>query len=104
MNSAHKIVRTVKGLSENFYFGCHHTYIIGHYNPSVSIIDLVYHTTCVVYSVNSIPNDTFFFEKLFMAILFDAQSFGQKSAERKSPKTYFLYFVLLFSLGLELWF
>ena len=24
-----------------------HTYIIGHYNPSVRIIDLVSHTTCV---------------------------------------------------------
>ena len=31
-----------------------HTYIIGHYNPSVRIIDLVSHTTFVVF-VNFIP-------------------------------------------------
>ena len=30
-----------------------------------------------------------------------SQSFCQKSAERKSPKKYFLYFVLMFGLGLE---
>ena len=47
-----------------------HTYIIGHYNPSVRIIDLVSHTTyfCVLflftsggtYSLKSTPNDRFF--------------------------------------------
>ena len=31
-----------------------HTYIIGHYNPSVRIIDLVSHTTYVM-CVNFIP-------------------------------------------------
>ena len=31
------------------------------------------------------------------------QSFCQKSAERKSPKKYFMYFVLMSSLGLEPW-
>ena len=46
-----------------------HTYIIGHYNPSVRIIDLVSHTTYVVcvnfyisggtYSLKSTPNDRF---------------------------------------------
>ena len=30
------------------YFILLHTYIIGHFNPSVSIIDLVFHTTYVV--------------------------------------------------------
>ena len=55
-----------------------YTYIIGHYNPSVRIIDLVSHTTYVVcanflyisggtYSLKSTPNDRFF-EKLFMAV------------------------------------
>ena len=50
-----------------------HTYIIGHYNPSVRIIDLVSHTTYVVcvnfihkwrwtYSLKSTPNDRFFWE------------------------------------------
>ena len=34
------------------------------------------------------------FEKIFMAIFIDPQSFCQKSAERKSPKKYF--FVLCF--------
>ena len=41
------------------------TYIIGHYNPSVRIIDLVSHTTYDVYvglySLKSTPNDRFFF-------------------------------------------
>ena len=37
------------------------------------------------------------FEKLVMAI------FCQKSAERKSPKKYFLDFVLMSDLGLEPW-
>ena len=55
-----------------------HTYIIGHYNPSIKVIDLVSHTTYVVcvlilylsggtYSLKSTPNDRFF-EKLFMAV------------------------------------
>ena len=55
-----------------------HTYIIGRYNLSVRIIDLVSHTTYVVcvnflyisggtYSLKSTPNDRVF-EKLFMAI------------------------------------
>ena len=57
-----------------------HTYIIGHYNPSVRIIDLVSHNTYVVcvlilyissgtYSLKSTPNDRFF-EKLFVAIFY----------------------------------
>ena len=81
-----------------------HTYIIGLYNPSVRVIDLVSHTTnlCALilyisggtYSLKSTPNDKFF-EKVFMAILFYSQSCGQKSAERKSPKKYFSYYVLI---------
>ena len=57
-----------------------YTYMIGPYNPSVRIIDLVSHTTYVV-CVNFIPKwremqfkvdyeRQIFFEKLFMAILF----------------------------------
>ena len=38
---------------------CIHTYKIGHYNPSVRIIDLVSDTT---YSLKSTPNDRFFWE------------------------------------------
>ena len=45
-----------------------HTYIIGHYNPSVRIIDLVSHTT---YGVGGY----LIFEKLFMAILFTHRVF-----------------------------
>ena len=63
-----------------------HTYMIGRYNPSVRIIDLVSHTTSVVcvnflyisggtYSLKSIPNDRF--EKLFMAILFTLRVFAR---------------------------
>ena len=85
------------------------TYIIGYYNPSIRISDLVSHTTYVVwvnflyisngtYSLKSTPNDIFF-EKLSMVILFHSQSFSQTSAARKSSKNYFLYFVLM---GVEL--
>ena len=80
-----------------------HTYIIGYYNPSVRIIDLVSHTTYVVKNVNFINKQRelqfkvdcelqIFFEKLFMASLFTVTSFCQKSAERKSPKKYFFFF------------
>ena len=34
-------------MSEHLKY-CTHTYIIGHYNPSVKIIDLISHTICVV--------------------------------------------------------
>ena len=82
-------------------------YIIGDYNPSVRIIDLVLHTTYVVcvnfsgrtYSLKSTLNGRFF-EKLCMAIFIYSQSFWQKSAKRKSPKKYFLYFILMSGLGL----
>ena len=85
------------------------TSIIGHYNPSVRIIDLVSHTTYVVfvlyvsggtYSLKSTPNVRLF-GKLFMAIFIYSHSFYQKSAERKSPKKYFSYFVSMSGLGLE---
>ena len=86
---------------------------MGHYNPSVRIIDLVSHTTYIV-CVNFIhkwldlqfkvdSERQIFFEKLFMAILFTSQIFFQKSAERKSPKKYLSYFVLMSGLGLEPW-
>ena len=88
-----------------------HTYIIGHYKPSVRIIDLVSHTTYVVcvnlytfvwrdllFKVDS-EGQIFFFEKLFMANFVYSQSFCQISAERKSPKKYFSYFVLFVSPG-----
>ena len=54
------------------------------------------------YSLKWTPNDRFF-EKLFMEILFTSQSFCQKSAERKLPKKYYLYFVLMSGLVLDSW-
>ena len=62
-------------------------YIIGHYNPSVWITDLVSHISlmlCVLilyvsggtYSLKSTPNDRFF-EKLFMPMLFTLRVFAR---------------------------
>ena len=74
-----------------------HTYIIGHYNRSVRIIDLVSHTTYVVCvnfihkwrdSLKSTPNDRFFWET-FNGNFCLLSEFCQKSAERKSPKKTF---------------
>ena len=75
---------------------CIHTYIIAHYNPSVRIIDLVFHITYVV-CVNFIykGRDLQFkvnTERQIFWDTFQSQSFCQKSAERKSLKKYFLYF------------
>ena len=86
------------------------TYIIGHYNPSVKIIDLVSHATYVVCvnfihnwrDLQSIPNDRFLL-RTFHGNFINSQSFYQKSTERKSPKKYFLYIVLMSGLGLEPW-
>ena len=52
---------------------------------------LILHVSGGTYSLKSTPNDSFL-RNFFMAILFHSQSFCQKSAERKSPKKYFLYF------------
>ena len=76
------------------------TYIAGHYNPSVRIMEIVSNTTYVV-RVNFIHkwrnlqfniDSKRLFEKLFMTISVDSQSFCQQSAERKSPQKYFSYF------------
>ena len=93
-------------------YGVIHTYIIGHYNPSVRIIDLVSHTTYAV-CVNFIhkwrdlefkvdSEQQIFWETLHGNFIY-SQSFCQKSAERKSPKKYFSYFVLMSGLWLEPW-
>ena len=75
-----------------------HTYIIGHYNPSVRIIDLVSHTsfshqflTLVshTYSLKSTPNDRFFSEKLFMAILFTLRVFARNLLRGNRLRTTF---------------
>ena len=80
------------------------TYIIGHYKPSVRIIDLVSHITYVVcvnfihkrYSLKSAPNYRFF-KKLFMASLFTLRVFV-----RNRRRTTFRI-VLISGLRLEPW-
>ena len=67
------------------------TYIIGHYNPSVRIIDLVSHTTYVV-CVNfihkwrdlqfKVDSERQIFWETFHSNFIYSQSFCQKSAER----------------------
>ena len=89
-----------------------HTYIIGHYNPSVRIIDLASHTIYVV-CINithkwrdlqfKVDSERQIFCEIFHGNFIYSQSFCQKSAERKSPKKYFSYFVLMSGLGLETW-
>ena len=80
--------------------------MIGHYNPLVRIIDLVFTPLTLrvlifyinggTYSLTPTPNDRFF-EKLFIEILFTL-----KPAERKSPKKYFfLHIVLMSDLAFE---
>ena len=63
-----------------------HTYIIGHYNPSVRIFDLVSHTTMLrvlilhisggTYSLKSTTNDRYF-KKLVLQILFTLRVFDR---------------------------
>ena len=89
-----------------------HTNITGHYNPSVRIIDLVSRTTYVM-CVNfihkwrdlqfKVDSEWHIFWETFHGNFIHSQSFCRKSAERKSPKKYFSYFVLMSGLGLELW-
>ena len=87
-----------------------HTYIIGHYNPSVRITEKVSHTTHVV-CVNfirewldlqfNIDSERQIFEKLFHGRFIYSQSFCQKSTERKSPKKYFSYLIFDDWLGIR---
>ena len=89
--------------------------IIGHYNPSVRIIDLVSHITYVVcvnfihkwrdllFKADSERQIFWIFWETFHGNFIYSQSFYQKSAERKSPKKYYSYFVLISGLGLEPW-
>ena len=89
-----------------------HTYIIGHYNPSVRIIDLVSHTTYVVsvnfihsggiYSLKSTPNDKFV-EKLLMAIIFTLGVFATNLLRGNRRGNTFRISFLMSGLGLEPW-
>ena len=84
--------------AENFAFYSI-THIIGHYNPSVRIIDLVSYTTYIVcfnflhkwrgdlkFKVDS---EWQIFWETFHRNFIYSQSFCQKSVERKSLKKYF---------------
>ena len=91
-----------------------HTYVIRHYihtyiynwslQPFSQDYSLASHTTHVVY-VNFIrdwrdlqfndDSERQIFEKLFHGWFIYSQSFCQKTAERKSPKKYFSYFIIL---------
>ena len=89
------------------------TYIIGHYNPSVRIIDLVSHTTYVV-CVNFIDKwrdlqfkvgseRQIFWETFHGNFIWTLRVFARNLLRGKSPKKYFSYFVLMSGLGLEPW-
>ena len=90
--------KSYKIMKNHYYI----TYIIGHYNPSVRIIDLVSHTIYVV-CVNfihkwrdlqfKVDSERQIFWETFHGNFIYSRSFCQKSAERKSPKKYFSYFV-----------
>ena len=96
----------------NFYCSKAHTHIIDHYNPSVKIIELVSHITYVVcvYFIHKwwdlqfkVDSEQHISWKTFHCNFIYSQGFYQKSAEKKSSKKYFLYFVLMSGLGLEHW-
>ena len=81
-----------------------HTYIIGHYNPSVRIIDLVSHTiyvVCVIFIHKwwdlqlNVDSERQIFKKLFHGTFIYSHSFCQKSAWRESLKKY-LFFTFCF--------
>ena len=91
-----------------------HTHIIGHYKPSVRIIDLVSHTTLMLCELIlyvsaedlqfKVASERQIFRESFHGNFIYSPSFCQKSAERKSPTKFLLYFVLMLSgLGLEPW-
>ena len=70
--------------------------------PVMLCVLILYISGTVAPSLKSTPGDRFF-EKLFRAIFIYSQSLCQKSAERKLPKKYFSYFILMSGLGLEPW-
>ena len=77
-----------------------HTYIIGHYNPSVGITTqlliplmlcaLILYVSGETYILTSTPNDRFFVKPFHGSFIY-SKSFCQKLAERKSPKKYFFF-------------
>ena len=91
----------------------HQTLSVGiiHYNRSVRIIHLVSPTTCgcvlILYIIGGYLQFKVDSERLIREIFHGefiySESICQKSAERKSLKKYFLYFVLMSGLEMEPW-
>ena len=92
-----------------------HTYIIGYYDcfsqsyglashiPYVECFNFIHEWRGVQFKVDL---ERQIFEKLFIAILLTLRVFGQKSAERKSPKEYFFHISFSWRCmtgGFELW-
>ena len=107
------ILPEISGKNNNNWSKLHaYINIIGYYNPSARILDLVFHTTYVV-CVNdmhkwrglqlNVDLERQCFDKLFHGNFIYSQSFYNKSAEKTSPKQYFYYFVLMSGLWLEHW-
>ena len=70
-----------------------HTYIIGHYNNLVRIIDLVSHAA--TYNWFKVDSEQQNFGETFHGNFYLLSEFLPESAERKSPKKYFSYFILM---------
>ena len=91
----------------NMSYILHPTYIIGHYNHSVRIIDLASHTIYVV-CVNfthkrrdeqfKVVSEWQIWDTFHGNLIF-SQSFCQKSAERKSPKKKYSFWILIWCLA-----
>ena len=89
-----------------------HTYIISHYNPSVSITTyvltplmlcvLILYISGGTYSLKSTPNAKFF-KKLFMAILFTLRVFARNLLRENRRRNSFRISFLMSGLGLEPW-
>ena len=73
------------------------------FSPPLMLCVLILYISGGIYSLKSIPNDKFFLEN-FSWQFYLLSECCQKSAERKPPKKYFLYFVLMSGLGLVPWF
>ena len=73
-----------------------HSYIIGHYNPPVRVIDLVSHTTCVVCY-------RFFLRNLFMEILFTLRVLARNLLRGNRRRNTFRILFFMSGLGPESW-
>ena len=109
----YSVLHPLSGNGKSSVYRYIHTYIIGHYNPSARIIDLVSHTTYVVcvnfihkwrdlQVLKSTPNDRFF-EKLFTAVFILALEFLAEICREEIAEERLYVFCLMSGLGLEPW-